>query len=333
MKGQLDYDADYHAVSLLKGLADEFSISLLVITHTRKLDADDFLDAVIGTHGCTGAADGLLVLKRARCSDTATLSITGRDIEEERELVIEWHKPTCTWHLTDANADDVKLTPERRRIVAILRAATPLSSKQIAETYHSQALTRDSDEWRNTRKTLSLMVRDGQLLKDEKSGYSLAPNFEKNGNTSNTSNTGNTGNTGNTPGKTAKMCYPDELSVTHPVTHENPIDSLVYDECVTVLPMLPTATFTPVTHPDCPIVLPQLSVTHPVTHADCPAVDRPVLPVTQRSVTHPVTHPDCRQCRNFRQPSTTCEYSLTGITTPTEPPCGGQHFSLKEIKS
>jgi hypothetical protein len=173
--GQADYEADYAAIGELKRLADMYAVCILLVTHTRKMESEDFLDAVIGTHGLSGAADGLLVLKKARCSNTAILSITGRDIEEEREVTLQWHQPTCTWHLTDTLAEETKLTPERRRIVEILRASdTSLSSKQIAERYHGKAVTKEAAEWQKTRMVLSRMMRDGQLVKDATGEYALS---------------------------------------------------------------------------------------------------------------------------------------------------------------
>ena len=43
------YDADYAAISALKVLADRFAVAFLVIHHSRKSSADDFLDTVSGT--------------------------------------------------------------------------------------------------------------------------------------------------------------------------------------------------------------------------------------------------------------------------------------------
>lgn len=81
--GQDAYQADYAVGSKLKGLVDAHPGStLLVVHHTRKMESDDFVDAVSGTQGIAGSADFILVLRRKRQSDEATLAITGRDVEE-----------------------------------------------------------------------------------------------------------------------------------------------------------------------------------------------------------------------------------------------------------
>ncbi len=76
------YDADYEAMGRLKRLADEHDVALLLVHHTRKQAAEDFLSTVSGTNGIAGAADTLLLLSRGRTSADATLQITGRDVEE-----------------------------------------------------------------------------------------------------------------------------------------------------------------------------------------------------------------------------------------------------------
>jgi AAA domain len=76
------YQADYHAMAAIKTIADDYSVPFLVPHHTRKADAEDFLETVSGSHGLAGAADAVAVLKRSRGSADAVLKITGRDVQE-----------------------------------------------------------------------------------------------------------------------------------------------------------------------------------------------------------------------------------------------------------
>jgi hypothetical protein len=76
------YDADYVTVARIKKIADQFGVAIVAIHHTRKADADDYLDEVSGTAGLTGAADAIAVLKRARGQAAAVLHLTGRDVDE-----------------------------------------------------------------------------------------------------------------------------------------------------------------------------------------------------------------------------------------------------------
>ena len=49
---------------------------------TRKAASEDFVDDLSGTLGLAGSADYVLVLRRPRQSDQATLQVTGRDAPE-----------------------------------------------------------------------------------------------------------------------------------------------------------------------------------------------------------------------------------------------------------
>lgn len=86
---QSQYDADYSLGSQLQNLAKRVPGStVLAVHHTNKGEHADFLNAVSGTQGVTGACDAVLVLSRARKSDDAVLAVTGRDIENETEYAI-----------------------------------------------------------------------------------------------------------------------------------------------------------------------------------------------------------------------------------------------------
>ena len=82
-QGETEYRRDYRVGSRLKALADAHrGTTVLVVHHTRKLSADDFVDSVSGTNGLAGAADFICVLSRARTESSGVLSVTGRDVPE-----------------------------------------------------------------------------------------------------------------------------------------------------------------------------------------------------------------------------------------------------------
>lgn len=94
---ELSYANDYHEVSRLKDIADELGICLLLIHHTRKQSDSDFMNEISGTNGIAGSADTLMVLKKeCRSSRSATLSCTGRDIED-RELTLHFDREMFIW--------------------------------------------------------------------------------------------------------------------------------------------------------------------------------------------------------------------------------------------
>lgn len=150
------YEADYQAMSAMKGLADEHGVAFLVVHHTRKAESDDFLDAVSGTHGLAGAADAVLVLSRSRGTANAVLKVTGRDVEET-DRALDFDATTGTWKLLDGPAEDYTLADTRRRIVQHLRDEdAALTPKTIATAL---GLSHES-----VKKTTQRMAGDGQLV-------------------------------------------------------------------------------------------------------------------------------------------------------------------------
>lgn len=100
------YGKDYTDVAALKRFADSHNIAVVLIHHLRKMrDDGDPFNMISGTTGIPGAADTMLVLtKEQRGDETATLNITGRDVEM-MELVLKFNKSTCLWeNLGDADA-------------------------------------------------------------------------------------------------------------------------------------------------------------------------------------------------------------------------------------
>jgi AAA domain len=173
------YDDDYHAVALLKRLADNAGASLLVIHHLRKMSSDDPLEALSGTMGLSGAADSILVLKKERTKRDATLFMTGRDIDEQ-ETNIRFDPITCTWSLLGESLSD-----ERQAVVVALRkSGKGLTAKELAATL--------AQPYANVRALAWKMANVGQI-RSLNGCYST-----NNDNSSNSGNTGNNGHSDNT---------------------------------------------------------------------------------------------------------------------------------------
>jgi RecA-family ATPase len=125
------YTKDYTEISMLKKIADQHSVAVVVIHHLRKASAQDELDMITGSTGLTGAADSLLILKRQRASKEAVLFISGRDIEEQN-LALKFTPSTFSWTLL-GQAEEYKLSKERQEILRVLELANgPLKLKDIA---------------------------------------------------------------------------------------------------------------------------------------------------------------------------------------------------------
>ena len=156
------YDADYEAMGRLKRIADEHDVALLLVHHTRKQAAEDFLSTVSGTNGIAGAADTLLLLSRGRTSADAVLQITGRDVEED-EHALQFDSQRGLWTLLDGPAADFALQDTRRTIMHYLRDTGGARPRDIsADTKIKADLV---------RRTVIRMAKDGQIDTDGKGLY------------------------------------------------------------------------------------------------------------------------------------------------------------------
>jgi RecA-family ATPase len=167
------YDGDYDAIAPLGDVARKYGVAVVVIHHTRKVEGDDPLDLVSGTTGLTGAADGVMVLKRSRGQMDAELHATGRDFED-KQLALRWDETTCQWN-TVGSVEEFQLTRERREVVDLLKKVGGMTPKDVAEALNKKRGT--------VRKLLCDMSSDGQIRKDETGRYVATKKSSNGGNT------------------------------------------------------------------------------------------------------------------------------------------------------
>jgi hypothetical protein len=160
------YGLDYLAIGPFHRIAHEHGIAVVLVHHTRKMDADNAFDTVSGSHGLTGAADTVLVIKQH--SGGVTLHAAGRDIDES-ETAMQFDKATCRWTIVGAlgGAVDVRISDQRRRVLQVLaEAGGPLSRAEI----------RRAAGLRNENAAdliLGKMVRDGEIVRAGRGKYDL----------------------------------------------------------------------------------------------------------------------------------------------------------------
>ncbi|MEE2855644.1 MAG: AAA family ATPase [Actinomycetota bacterium] len=166
------YSWDYAIGGQLKDTIDNApGATLIVVHHTRKTEAPDFVDSVSGSQGIAGSADFVLVLSRKRHSDEAVLSVTGRDIPEaEYALTTEGG----LWRLDGASLSDAAKTAETRREKRELGDDT----LQILELVNSRAETRAADvedelgiPQHKARTYLSRLAESGRIHKGGRGVY------------------------------------------------------------------------------------------------------------------------------------------------------------------
>ena len=106
------YASDYEIVTKLKTFSGRYGICLLVVHHTRKMEAEDSFDMISGTNGLLGAADGAFIMQKKRRTDnTALLDIVGRD-QPDQELTLEFDRERCVWEFQGAETELWKLPPD-----------------------------------------------------------------------------------------------------------------------------------------------------------------------------------------------------------------------------
>lgn len=107
-----NYRQDYELVSQLKELSDGNSFSIMLVHHTRKLEASDQFDRISGTNGLFGSADGGFVIQKEKRTDQeATLSVTGRD-QQDQSLLLSRNSETLCWELREVETDFYRDPPE-----------------------------------------------------------------------------------------------------------------------------------------------------------------------------------------------------------------------------
>ena len=120
------YASDYEIVTKLKTFSDRYGICLLVVHHTRKMEAEDSFDMISGTNGLLGAADGAFILQKKKRTDrSAKLSVVGRD-QQDQELTLEFDQAHCLWKLVKSETEIWK-TPPDLVLESVAKLVTPLA--------------------------------------------------------------------------------------------------------------------------------------------------------------------------------------------------------------
>ncbi len=106
------YASDYEIVGKLKAFADQHSICVLTVHHTRKQPAGDSFDMISGTTGLLGCADGAFLMKKElRTGTEATIDVVGRD-QQDQILYLKKDMVTQIWSLTKAANAPAKAPPD-----------------------------------------------------------------------------------------------------------------------------------------------------------------------------------------------------------------------------
>ncbi|MBN9889684.1 AAA family ATPase [Salipiger abyssi] len=154
------YDHDVSALKPLHRLASEKRVAIVVVTHTRKAQADEPVERVSSTLGLTGVADTIMLLGRGPREATGILYARGRDIAEfELAVKFEDHRWQVEGDPKLAFAGDT----QKILIDAMTKGAT--TPKEMEEA------TGLSGE--NVRQTLQRMVKAQRVFRHGYGKYAL----------------------------------------------------------------------------------------------------------------------------------------------------------------
>lgn len=171
---ETSYANDYEEVRVIKALADEHKISLLLVHHLRKQGDSYPLNKLSGTTGISGAMDAVFILDQSkRYANCATLFCTGRDIEN-REIELQLQKETCEWELKSDTLEEPALAlPEE--IMLFIEMMKQLESfeggnTELAEKFNSfsgknispKTLKQMMNKWRYTLEENDVFFTSGR---------------------------------------------------------------------------------------------------------------------------------------------------------------------------
>jgi hypothetical protein len=170
-----DYDADSEILGRIQSLAGEKGICILFIHHTRKdgqRTGDDPFQEILGSTGIVGVADTMWMLKKARVEESATLYITGRDVEGQTYNIV-FNADTCIWSPDNATPEAKPLSDTEQKIVFCFTTdAVVLSPKEVSDR------TGVNDD--TVRKAMTRMVDKGILTKPSPGKYKKSVTVSRN---------------------------------------------------------------------------------------------------------------------------------------------------------
>jgi AAA domain len=165
------YAADYALATEIKKIADEYHVAILVVHHTRKAGAEDWIDTISGSQGIAGGVDAIAVLKRMRGQVDGVLSVTGRDIEDV-EHALRFSADLGSWHFSGIPVADLHRTEGQRQIVSWLIAHEGDGPIQVAKG--------TGLDYELVKKSMRRLAERGELDSDGHGHYWAVPEGEGN---------------------------------------------------------------------------------------------------------------------------------------------------------
>jgi AAA domain len=150
--------------STLQRLALERRAAILLVDHHSKPRGmnPDPVDDILGSTGKGAAADIVMGLYRERGKKGAILRVVGRDLDEDKNLALEWDPQWCCWQLLGDEAEVAKGSLQATILDAFARLGGAATTTAVAEY-----IGKDKG---NLSREIAELVQKGKLERGGKQG-------------------------------------------------------------------------------------------------------------------------------------------------------------------
>ena len=192
------YETDVRLVSEVKKLADKYATSILLVHHLKKGGgaSKDWLESLSGSMGLSATVDGLLALERDRGGDIGILKRSGRDLEDDEDIGLNWLKPG--WEF-NGSAVQMKLNVTKQKILSCIEGAREPATPSYIAT--DTALNANTVRWhlmKMVQENIIAQTSDGKYMPPQKKETEEEDDdFTNSTNTTNSTNRANTANSTN----------------------------------------------------------------------------------------------------------------------------------------
>jgi len=165
-----EYDLDSAAWSILHTIAVGRRVAIVVLHHTRKAlkFESDWTQEVSGTQGIAGTVDTILLFKRPRGEARATLMVTGRDLDEEKQYELQGDASTLSWTLTDLRLEQQQPRGQMLEVMNALQAGGLMRPQDVQRVCPGIS---------NVREYLKRLVDQGFAVRYPDGTYTVEPGY------------------------------------------------------------------------------------------------------------------------------------------------------------
>jgi hypothetical protein len=148
---QSAYDVDVQDIGRLQELFRDRSVALVLVHHTNKTSTDDFVEQVSGTYGVAGSADTIINVHRKRNEAYGTVTVTGRDVADNR-LAVRFDE--MVWTEAPEALSDASFN--RTEVFKAVKAMQPTWPKKVADRLDLKR--------QNVQNMMTALKDDGALM-------------------------------------------------------------------------------------------------------------------------------------------------------------------------